>query len=254
MKSTLFFSFFTIHFLFSQSDLENALNAYTLRSKGSIKNIAKPIHINSAIAFYNSALHKESSPEAAIGILKSYYFKGKYVINDIEEKKVIFDKAVKLGIGFIDQYPNDAGIRYWYLTNLGSWAEVFGIIAAAREGFADIMKMNSEKIIDLDPEYKDGGGYFMLGVVHLRTPYIPFLLSWPDKDEAERLLKIALNTGEQPLVQKVYYAKALYQNDRQLAAEKILIEVSNAAPSKDNHVEDWDQIIEAKQFLVKIKN
>ncbi len=119
MKSTLFFSFFTIHFLFSQSDLENALNAYTLRSKGSIKNIAKPIHINSAIAFYNSALHKESSPEAAIGILKSYYFKGKYVLNDIEEKKVIFDKAVKLGIGFIDQYPNDAGIRYWYLTNLG---------------------------------------------------------------------------------------------------------------------------------------
>ncbi len=254
MKSTLFFSFFTIHFLFSQSDLENALNAYTLRSKGSIKNIAKPIHINSAIAFYNSALHKESSPEAAIGILKSYYFKGKYVLNDIEEKKVIFDKAVKLGIGFIDQYPNDAGIIYWYLTNLGSWAEVFGIIAAAREGFADIMKMNSEKIIDLDPEYKDGGGYFMLGVVHLRTPYIPFLLSWPDKDEAERLLKIALNIGEQPLAQKVYYAKALYQNDRQLAAEKILIEVSNAAPSKDNHVEDWDQIIEAKQFLVKIKN
>ena len=57
------------------------------------------------------------------------------------------------------------------------------------------MKTHSEKIIELDPDYKDGGGYFMLGVVHLRTPYVPFFLSWPDKDEAERLLKIAEKCG-----------------------------------------------------------
>ena len=56
------------------------------------------------------------------------------------------------------------------------------MIAAARSGFADTMKVHSEKIIKLDNKYNDGGGYFMLGVVHLRAPYVPFFLSWPDKD------------------------------------------------------------------------
>ena len=94
----------------------------------------------------------------------------------------------------------------------------------------------------------------MLGVVHLRTPYVPFFLSWPDKDEAERLLKIALNKGENILVQRLYYAKALYKNNKQDAALKIFNEVANAEPSKENQVEDWDQIIEAKLFLKNLKN
>jgi len=254
MKSNLSSLFFVINFLFSQTDLENAQNAYDLRSAGSVKNTASQSNINSAIKYYNSSFNQKSTPEAAIGILKSYYFKGKYVVDDPEEKKVIFDNAVKLGTSFIEQYPKNAGIRYWYLTNLGSWAEVFGIIAAAKEGFADIMKTHSEKIIELDPDYKDGGGYFMLGVVHLRTPYVPFFLSWPDKDEAERLLKIALNKGENILVQRLYYAKALYKNNKQDAALRIFNEVANAEPSKENQVEDWDQIIEAKLFLKNLKN
>jgi len=79
-------------------------------------------------------------------------------------------------------------------------------------------------------------------------------LSWPDKDEAERLLKIALNKGENILVQRLYYAKALYKNNKQDAALKIFNEVANAEPSKENQVEDWDQIIEAKFFLSNLKN
>ena len=99
-------------------------------------------------------------------------------------KKKIFNKGKALGEKYIQKYPNSVQFRYWYLVNLGSWAQVYGILTAAREGVADQMKTHSEKIIALDPNYQDGGGYFMLGAVHYKSPYIPFLLSWPDNDDA----------------------------------------------------------------------
>ena len=137
-------------------------------------------------------------------IAKAYYFKGEYVFRDENDKKNIFDKGKELAEKYISIYPESAEIRYWYLVNLGSWAEVYGILKAAREGVADIMKEQSEKIIVLNPNYKNGGGYFMLGAVHLKSPYIPFLLSWPDKDEAVKYLQLAVDTGEASLVQKKY--------------------------------------------------
>ena len=58
----------------------------------------------------------------------------------------------------IEKYPNSAPAHYWYLVNLGSWAQVYGTIAAAREGVADLMKKHSEIIIELDEKYMDGEG------------------------------------------------------------------------------------------------
>ena len=49
-------------------------------------------------------------------------------------------------------------------------------------------------------------------------------------------------------------AKALYKNNKQDVALRIFNEVANAEPSKENQVEDWDQIIEAKLFLKNLKN
>ena len=47
----------------------------------------------------------------------------------------------------IESYPESAPARYWYLVNLGSWAEVYGIFSAAKEGVADLMRGHSNKII-----------------------------------------------------------------------------------------------------------
>ncbi len=253
MKHTLFLSFFIIDFLFSQTNLEKANSAYASRASGSIKNEANESQIKTAIKFYLAAIENENKIEASIGILKSYYYYGKYVLDDNDEKKTIFNNAVELGKNFITDYPESAGIRYWYLVNLGSWAEEYGVIAAARSGFADTMKVHSEKIIKLDNQYNDGGGYFMLGVVHLRAPYIPFFLSWPDKVKAEKLLKSASITGKYTLPQKFNYAKALYKNNKTKEALDLLKNIIKSTPSGENRVESWDQIIEAEKFIQNIK-
>ena len=154
-----------------------------------------------------------------------------------------------LGEKYIVKYPDSPDFRYWYLVNLGSWAQVYGILIAAREGVADIMKTHSEKIIVLDPEYQDGGGYFMLGAVHYKSPYIPFLLSWPDNDEAIKYLQLAVETGKKTLNQKVYLAKALKKDKQPLKAKKLLMEVINTDPDPMNLVEELDDINDAFQLL-----
>ena len=249
MKHIFFPLLLLIGQLFSQSNLEKANSAYASRASGSIKNEADESQIKSAIKFYLAAIENENSIEASIGILKSYYYYGKYALDDNDKKKKIFNNAVSLGKKFIIDYPESPGIRYWYLVNLGSWAEEYGVIAAARSGFADTMKVHSEKIIKLDNKYNDGGGYFMLGVVHLRAPYVPFFLSWPDKDKAEKFLKSASITGEYTLPQKFNYAKALYKNNKTKEALDLLKDIIKSTPSGENRVESWNQIIEAEKYI-----
>ena len=93
----------------------------------------------------------------------------------------------------------------------------------------------------------------MLGVVHLRAPYVPFVIAWPDKILAEELLERARSTGKETLVQKLYHAKSLYKNNKKEKAMMLLTEVSVSSPSKDNLVEDWEQILEAQDLLIKLK-
>ncbi|MEO2184947.1 MAG: hypothetical protein ABGX30_00080, partial [bacterium] len=97
--------------------------------------------------------------------------------------------------------------------------------------------------------YEDGGGYFMLGAVHYKSPYIPFFLSWPDNDEAIKWLKKANETGEAKPVQKVYLAQALFKNKEKSSAISLLEAVTNMTPTKVESLADWEQIKKARILL-----
>ena len=126
---------------------------------------------------------------------------------------------------------------------------MYGILTAAKEGVADQMKDHALTIIELNPNYEDGGGYFMLGAVHYKSPYIPFFLSWPDNDEAIKWLKKANETGEAKPVQKVYLAQALFKNKEKSSAISLLEAVTNMTPTKAEPLADWEQIKKARILL-----
>ena len=111
------------------------------------------------------------------------------------------------------------------------------------------MKEHAEKIIELDSQYQDGGGYFMLGAVHFKSPYIPFLLPWPDNDKAIKYLQLALENGAQTLNQKVYLAKALIKDGQHNKAKTLLKEVINSQPDSTKIIEDLNDIKEAQELL-----
>jgi len=234
----------------AKAGINEGADFYSKRQDGSKGTLASTKNIDKAIKQFSSALlSPESEKDAALYLLKSYYYKAEFAVQDKEEKKNIFNEGKALGEKYIEKYPTSAEFRYWYLVNLGSWAQVYGILTAAREGVSDLMKTHSEKIIELDPEYQNGGGYFMLGAVHFKSPYIPFLLSWPDNDDAIKYLQLSVDTGNAEMNQKNYLAQALSKDGRDKKARALLTEVINTEPSKATLVEDLDDIEEARQLL-----
>lgn len=244
--------FFIINVVFSSqsSNFHKGVLYYNSRSEGAVGIKAKAEHINAAIKnFLNSKSDKNHEHDATIYLLKSYYFKGKYVVESKNDKKDLFNKGKKLGEELIKEFPNSPAAHYWYLVNLGSWGEEFGILAAAKEGTADLMLKYSKKIIELDKDYANGGGYFFLGAVHFRAPYIPFLLSWPNNKDAIKYLDLAVKTGEKTASQVVYLAQALHKEGDKLNAKKLLNSLLKQKLSGDHFTEDLEQHQIAKNLL-----
>jgi len=234
----------------AKAGMDEGVDFYSKRQDGSKGTLASTENIDKAIEQFSTALlSPQSEKDAALYLLKSYYYKAEFAIQNRNEKKKIFNEGKALGEKYIEKYPTSAEFRYWYLVNLGSWAQVYGILTAAREGVSDLMKTHSEKIIELDPEYQNGGGYFMLGAVHFKSPYIPFLLSWPDNDDAIKYLQLSVDTGNAEMNQKNYLAQALSKDGRDKKARALLEEVLNTEPSTATLVEDLDDIEEARQLL-----
>ena len=244
----------TFNYAYSSSiiSFEKGVELYDLRSEQSVGLKANPVYIDSAISsFLNAKNIKSYELEASIYLLKCFYFKGKYVFDNQEEKKNIFNKGKELGESLIRSYPKSPGAYYWYLVNLGSWSEEYGIIAAAREGAADIMFKYSNKIIELDKNYADGGGYFLLGAAHFKAPYIPFILSWPNNKEAIKYLKKATETGDETASQTVYLAQAFFKNKNRERAISLLQTLLKKKKSPDRLIDDLEQHQIAKNLLVK---
>tara|TARA_B100001250_G_scaffold207195_1_gene177883 strand:- start:1712 stop:2479 length:768 start_codon:yes stop_codon:yes gene_type:complete len=240
--------------IFAQSNLDKGIEYYNQRHENCIEDRADPVYITKAISFFENCLNdQKTKEEASLYLLKSYYFKAKFTESDKEKKKEILKKGKGLGQDLIEKNPESVDYIYWYLVNLGSWAEVYGVLSAAREGVADKMRTYSKKIIEMDPNYEDGAGYFMLGAVHYKSPYIPFLLSWPSNSDAIKWLELAYNTGESKIAQAVYLAMAYKKDGQKNKAIEFLDKVMSLSPSSEYFASDWEWIKKAKILSLEYK-
>ena len=251
MKSLLVITLFLFPFINAEmTHFERGLDLYSQRADQSEGLKANKKFINQAIDQFLKAMKTtDGELEAGVYLLKCYYYKGKFVSDNNDTKKEIFSKGKSLGEQLIDRYPHSAAAYYWYLVNLGSWAEIYGTMSAAKEGVAGTMRKLSKKIIDIDSGYNDGGGYFMLGAVHFKSPYIPFILSWPSNDKALKYLTLAYKTGKTTPNQVVYLARALYENGQTKKAISLLSLLLKEDISESNKLEDIDQYGIARGLL-----
>ena len=253
MKKVFTYVYLSFSLLIAEKgSFEKGVAFYDSRSKGAVGYSVKPLNIENAIKQFKKA-SQNLELDAGVYLMRCYYFKGKFVVNTDDEKKEVFSKGKKIGEKLIKLFPKSAAVRYWYLVNLGSWAEVYGTMAAAKEGVAGLMRDHSKKIIEIDPSYSNGGGYFMLGAVHFKSPYIPFILSWPDNDLAVKNLKKAYGIGDPTPSQTVYLAQALYKDGQKEEAEFYLRELLKKPFSHSEKVEDFDQHQIAKSLLEEWK-
>ena len=253
MRKVFTYIFIIFSFLTAEKGpFEKGVNFYNYRAEGAVGYNVRPLNIENAIKQFKK-VSQDLELEAGVYLMRSYYFKGKFLVKTDDEKKEIFSKGKKIVEKLIKLFPNSAAVKYWYLVNLGSWAEVYGTMAAAKEGVAGLMRDHSKKIIEIDPSYSNGGGYFMLGAVHFKSPYIPFILSWPSNDLAIKNLEKAYGIGDSTPSQTVYLAQALYKDGQEEQAKSYLIELLKKPFSQSEKVEDFDQHQIAKSLLEEWK-
>jgi len=224
---------------------------YEKRAEGAEGTSAKPEPINKAIAYYEKAFEQQASAENAAGLLRCYYFKGSFVPMTAAEQKAIFNKGKNFGEEANKQFPSSAPVKYWLVAHMGKWAKIYGVLSAAKEGVADKIKKLSEEIINLDANYNDAGGYEILGLVHLHSPNIPFILTWPsNKTALENLHKAAQLAPT--IANTLCFAQALVKAGKKDLAAALLKKTLTMQPRSEKLVEERNGLQQAAEQLKKL--
>lgn len=192
------------------------------------KLLADPANIDKAIELYEKAIESSTGAqkeEAIWKLMRAYYFKGKYTTNDSEAKKKIYDLGKELGQTGLKEFPESVGIHLFSAINWGVWGEEYGILKAARQGVAGKIKEHCEKVIQLDPNFDEAGGYRVLGRVYFKAPKIPMVLSWPSKKKAVEILEQSYQIAPRNLNTRQFLAEALYSQDQKERAIQMMKDI-----------------------------
>jgi len=159
------------------------------------------------------------------------------------------DKKIPLAELYCRKFPLSGPILFEYITSVGLKAELTGVFANATNGVVEKMRKNATKLIQLDSLYYSCTGWKVLGILNYKTPYIPLIISWPDKKEAKRVLEKALKYFPSDIANNFYYAEALLENNETEKA-RIYFNLVLKLKNRENAVlEDLFFKAEAKNYL-----
>jgi tetratricopeptide (TPR) repeat protein len=238
---------------FAQTNLEKGITFYNLRAETHEGLVVDSANINQAINFFQKSIElKENNEKAYDYLLLSYYYKGAFVARTKDEQMKNYLMGTSLGEKAIKLYPQNPAILLWYIANFSKYGEAKGVVSSAKEGLADKIKLYTEKLMDLDPEFADGAPHKLMGVINYKVPNIPFFLTWPSKEVAEEHLIKALKINPKSISNIYFYAEFLTEVKRNTEAKMLLNKIIKASPRKDALIEDLYDIDMAKKLLAKI--
>ena len=151
---------------FAQTDLEKGITYFDKRAEKHENLKVDSTNINLAINHLKKALTVKADNEKAYDyLLRSYYYKGAFVVKTKQEQKSNYLIGQTLGKHAIEKYPKNPGILLWYIANMSKFGEAQGIVTSAKNGLADKVKTNAETLLKLDPKFKvDPSVYGMTNV------------------------------------------------------------------------------------------
>ncbi|MBR2470998.1 MAG: hypothetical protein IKB43_12785 [Fibrobacter sp.] len=168
---------------FANSDLAFADSCYGARAERANGDKADKKNADLMIAAYKRAQNDNSIHEKATeGLVKSVYFAFRFVPFDKSKRKAKLDSLKELSEKAYNRYPKNREIAHIYAASVSMWGAEKNPLAAVKDGVA-------AKVRDVATATKN---YQVLGRAHQLLPYIPIILSWPDKELAEKYLKMAL--------------------------------------------------------------
>ena len=241
--TTILFILLFVSYSMSQTTIQQADSLYELRGEGFDTQtlLANNTNIDSAISLYKEILETATGVEkekATWKLIKAHYFKGRYTTNDSEEKKRIYDLGKELGEKGLEEFPDSPGINLFSAIVWGVWGEEYGLFKAAKEGVAGKLKERSEKVIKIDPDFDEAGGYRILGRVYFKAPKIWPILRWPSKKKAIEILEKGNGRAPANLFTKKFLAEALYAEKNKDRAKKIMKAILEVTETRQGIVED----------------
>ena len=258
--------------------------AWARRAEGHQGDRAQPGPVNEAVAAYERAVKEQ--PERLEGswkLLRALHYKGEFAAPGKEGKQegkqqafargkevaeAALDRLAKKTAGSrekldaltpaqaakaVSAVPEAKPLYLWAAVHWGLWGDVFGRMAAARQGVGDKVRRYSETLVALDERYEDAAGHRVLGRLHTLAPKVPFVTGWVDRDKAVAELRRAVALGPDNWDNHLFLAEALLEYHPAKAAEgrEILRRLLARRPGSELAVEQERTLANARALLAK---
>lgn len=243
--------YFLLPFLIQIHITEDAESHYEKRASGKGDAHPSAFHINKAVNLFSKSYDETPTAAAAEGFLKSMEYKGTRLELSEDERVSVYEEAIRFAEEeALQRFPDHAGIHYWYMTNLARWAREKGPYQAASENIPKKLRQTAQTVIRLDHKYQEAGAYRVLGIMHLKVPYIPFVLEWPSKEKAREYLQKAHNLGKDNPANQLFYAESLIDGGRKKKGMRLLRRLVQEKPREAFYFEDKESL----EMAIKILN
>ncbi|GAB4242512.1 MAG: hypothetical protein Tsb0034_20000 [Ekhidna sp.] len=228
---------------FSQSEYEKGRLLFDKRANDSEGLVANEKYINASIKHFEKA----NSPEGTVGLLRALEFKGSFVELSDKKRKKVYAKAIEIGKEALKQYPDNIGIKYYYVANLGRYGQTISKLNAHKEGITDEIRNITTEIIQENPKYAEAGALRILGAIHLKIPSVPFILDWPSNEKAKELLTRAYDIAPENPGNVRFYAELLIDIGQDEKAEELLRQLLKTSPRAHRLLEDKQDLEKAQK-------
>ena len=190
---------------FANEDLRVADSCYAARAERAKGDKADAKNAKMMIEHYLKAMGDSSVWERATeGYVKSLFFSFRFVHFEKNRRKAKLDSLKSISETAYKQFPKNKEIAHVYASALSMWGNERGALTSVKDGVA-------AKVRDVATAAED---YQVLGRAHFVLPYVPLILSWPDKKLADKYLNMALQKNPRDLYNYFFLAELRFDQKR----------------------------------------
>lgn len=190
---------------YANEDLRVADSCYAARAERAKGDKADARNAKIMIEHYLKAMGDSSVWERATeGYVKSLFFSFRFVHFEKNRRKAKLDSLKSISETAYKQFPKNREIAHVYASALSMWGNERGALTSVKDGVA-------AKVRDVATAAED---YQVLGRAHFVLPYVPLILSWPDKKLADKYLNMALQNDPRDLYNYFFLAELRFDQKR----------------------------------------
>lgn len=209
------------------------------RASGAKGDHARSEYVQKAIDVWTPLLQNpQKQQEIASKWLEAYFYLLNYTKQSDSEKKRMLSMAKDSAEHWMQHDPENVEIAYWWAVHTALWARMEGPLSSIRAGVADSIRSRMERLSQSHQGKDRAMALLILGRIHQLLPKIPLLLSWPDKQLAERYLKESQRLWPQDIHGALFLAELFRDQKRWYEAAKVLKPWLGRQPRKEQKLED----------------